>query len=166
MMPKFANVYVDHRKQRSAPAASDAQSRSDICEVTASLAPGHTATAEQVSPAISPAVSPSTDENYKIESDGNQSGNKSGTGNGKPNCYKCKHRRDLSYSAHSECKHPALEGKGRVLAVAAIMTGGRFPPFNLTGTPHGIRNAWFTWPIDYDPVWLESCDAFEPSSAP
>jgi hypothetical protein len=26
-----------------------------------------------------------------------------------------------------------------------------------------MRNGWFAWPLDYDPIWLETCDAFEPS---
>ena len=149
-------------KGPSTQAHESVQTKEHLCdEVTGSLARGHMATAEQVSPAISLPISPNTDENYTIESDGNRRSNKPGTGNGKPDCYKCKHRRDLDYSAHSECKHPALDGKGRVLAIACIMTSGQFPPFNLKGNAHGIRNAWFSWPIDYDPIWLESCDAFE-----
>src|SRR3990167_9401325 len=75
--------------RQSAPAAGGAQERSNQCEVTASLARGQEATAEQVSPAVSPAISPSTVENYKTETDGDQSGSQSGTGNGKPDCYKC-----------------------------------------------------------------------------
>lgn len=29
---------------------------------------------------------------------------------------------------------------------------------------HGIRNGWFVWPVNFDPVWLESCEGF--TSAP
>lgn len=140
-----------------------------VCdEVTASLARGQKATAEQVSPAVSPAISLAIANGREqpkprptAHKSSNQSGSQSGTGNGKPNCYECKHRRSLSYSAHSECRHPALDGKGRILAIASIMRGGRFEPFNVRGSEHGLRNAWFSWPMDFDPVWLESCDAFE-----
>ena len=154
------------RKLRRQQAAADsaAQHGERPCdEVTASPAPVSEGIGSAVSPAVSPPVSPSTVENYKTETDGSQCGNQSGSQSvKKPNCYECKHRGDLPYSAHSECKHPALEGKGRILAIAAIMTAGQFPPFNLTGSKHGIRSGWFAWPLDFDPVWLESCDAFEP----
>lgn len=32
---------------------------------------------------------------------------------------------------------------------------------NVTGDPMGIRRGWFLWPVNYDPVWLRSCDGFE-----
>lgn len=149
----------------SAPANAGQPQGERLCdEVTASRALVSEGIGSAVSPAVSPPISPSTVENYKTETDGDQCGNQSGSQPvKKPNCYECKHRRDLSYSAHSECKHPALEGKGRILAVACIMSGGRFPPFNLTGSAHGMRLGWFAWPLDYDPIWLETCDAFEPS---
>jgi hypothetical protein len=22
---------------------------------------------------------------------------------------------------------------------------------------HGIRNGWASWPIDFDPIWVENC---------
>lgn len=25
---------------------------------------------------------------------------------------------------------------------------------------HGIKNGWFVWPVNFDPVWLEHCDGF------
>lgn len=135
------------------------------CENIVSQEPVQKVSDEPVSPAISLAVSPSTDENYKTESDGSQSSNQSGSKRSeKPNCYECRFRSDLPYSPHSECKHPVLEGKGRILAIACILRGGQFPPFNLTGSAHGMRNNWFNWPLDYDPIWLETCDAFEQKS--
>jgi len=27
---------------------------------------------------------------------------------------------------------------------------------------HGIAMGWFNWPWDFDPVWLVSCNGFEP----
>jgi hypothetical protein len=148
-------------RRQITPADGGVNSGEQSCGNIASHAQGAKATAEQVSPAISLPISPSTVENITTETDGNKRSNQSGTGNGKPNCYECKHRRGLSYSAHSECRHPVLDGKGRVLAVACVVSSGQFAPFNLIGNSHGIRNGWFTWPLDYDPVWLEKCDAFE-----
>lgn len=129
-------------------------------EVTAMPARAATAHAEQVSPAVSPAISPNTDENYKIESDGNQSGNQSGTGNVKANCYKCKYRDGVPGDAHSCCKHPVaspiymmffMSGKSAIAS----------KDFTIRGNTHGVRSGWFTWPVNFDPVWLEECTLFE-----
>jgi hypothetical protein len=32
---------------------------------------------------------------------------------------------------------------------------------SVYGNPHGIKNGWFAWPFNFDPVWLESCNGFE-----
>ena len=32
---------------------------------------------------------------------------------------------------------------------------------NISGNAHGIKSGWFYWPINFDPVWLESCNGFE-----
>lgn len=55
-------------------------------------------------------------------------------------CYKCKHRSEVPGSAHSSCKN--LKAK-------------------VVGNSHGIKNGWFFWPFNFDPVWLEECDGFE-----
>lgn len=31
----------------------------------------------------------------------------------------------------------------------------------ITANPHGVKNGWFSWPFNFDPVWLESCSGFE-----
>lgn len=57
----------------------------------------------------------------------------------KPDCYKCVHRLEVPGSAHSRCnKHEA----------------------KVTGNSHGRRMGWFSWPFNFDPVWLQSCDSF------
>jgi hypothetical protein len=58
----------------------------------------------------------------------------------KPNCYECKHRRELMFHCHSYC-------------------GNRNA--HVVGSDKGKRMGWFNWPIDFDPVWLESCNGFE-----
>jgi hypothetical protein len=30
----------------------------------------------------------------------------------------------------------------------------------VVGNPHGIKNGWFFWPLNFDPVWLEACNGF------
>lgn len=147
--------------ERAAPRSAAQQQGEGQCdEVTASHARDSTVIAESVSPAISLAISPASDENYTTESKGNQSSNQPGTSNEKPNCYKCKYRGELSYSCHSQCNHPALEGKAKIKAVAYILSCGYYPAMGIRGNRHGIKSGWFAWPLDFDPVWLESCYGF------
>jgi hypothetical protein len=56
------------------------------------------------------------------------------------NCYECKHRRDLPGNCHSRCANGEAE---------------------VVGNAHGVRNGWFFWPINFDPVWLQNCTGFE-----
>ena len=88
----------------------------------------------------------------------------------KPNCYECKHRRDLVGDAHSKCQHPAFEdGVTPALALLATLhasrRGGPIAQTNggiaVKGNPHGIKNGWFMHPLNFDPVWLEECNGFE-----
>lgn len=87
----------------------------------------------------------------------------------KPNCYECKFRRNLPGDAHSRCAHPRLPVLHPVLAILQEMTSGveasgvpSEQAIKVTGNPHGIRSGWFMWPVNFDPVWLESCTGFEP----
>jgi len=32
---------------------------------------------------------------------------------------------------------------------------------SVTANSHGIKNGWFVWPWNFDPVWLLTCDGFE-----
>lgn len=61
-----------------------------------------------------------------------------------PNCYKCVHRGELPGSCHSRCNN--IEAK-------------------VTADAHGVRSGWFMWPLNFDPVWLESCDGFSDDPA-
>ncbi len=58
-----------------------------------------------------------------------------------PNCYQCFHRHPLVGDAHSSCD-----------SVSAL----------VQGSDHGKSHGWFAWPINFDPIWLEECDSFEP----
>lgn len=57
----------------------------------------------------------------------------------KPNCYKCVHRLEIPGDAHSRCNNHKSK---------------------VTGNEHGIRQGWFTWPLNFDPTWLISCDGY------
>ena len=88
-----------------------------------------------------------------------------------PDCYKCKHRRDLCGDAHSCCKHPLLEDVNAdpLAQVFAILGSvGRTLPtqkgvdkLGIKANYHGIKRGWFNFPFNYDPVWLEECKGFE-----
>lgn len=152
-------------RRQQAPADGGAQSGEDLCEVTASPAPVSEGIGSAVSPAVSPPVSPSTVENYKTETDGSQCGNQSGSQSvKKPNCYECKYRGDLVWDAHSECKHPKIEPADRFLSVIMMGRGirsGALKRLNISYSQHGYENGWFNWPMNFDPVWLDTCDGFE-----
>jgi len=87
----------------------------------------------------------------------------------KPDCYKCKHRRDIPGDAHSSCAHPSLKvaADNPLLGMLAIFASvGRVDPIALqalgvTGDSHGIKNGWFNWPWNFDPTWLKTCKGFE-----
>lgn len=36
---------------------------------------------------------------------------------------------------------------------------------NIKAELHGIKNGWFFWPVNFDPVWLISCNGFTPKEA-
>lgn len=91
----------------------------------------------------------------------------------KPNCYQCKHMGSVIGSAHSSCHHPATQGAHTdpLMGLLAIFASvGRTEPqiafkaaeeLGISAVPHGVRNGWFNWPWNFDPVWLTSCTGFE-----
>jgi hypothetical protein len=87
----------------------------------------------------------------------------------KPNCYNCKWRGNVPGDAHSCCKHPNNEESlnDPMMALMAIFASvQRVSPvradtgLKVKGNPHGIKNGWFNWPFNFDPVWLDECDGF------
>ena len=77
-------------------------------------------------------------------------------------CYKCKHRGDLVYDAHSKCEHPAIVGGIGLLHLAGVikikMKGGE-PLVDIN--KHGKKNGWANWPVNFDPIWITKCHLFE-----
>lgn len=71
----------------------------------------------------------------------------------KPDCYSCAHRKDVPGSAHSKCQR----------GIDALF--GRAPVPLVRGDAHGIRSGWFSFPFDFDPTWLEACNAHTPKDA-
>ena len=56
-----------------------------------------------------------------------------------PNCYQCSHRREVLGSAHSRCNNHKAK---------------------VSADSHGVISGWFSWPLNFDPVWLVSCDGY------
>lgn len=90
----------------------------------------------------------------------------------KPNCYECKWRGKIPGDCHSKCNHPKVAMtpdnplNGLLALLGSVGRCSSLPvklanPLNVEGDPHGIKKGWFCWPINFDPVWLQSCDGFE-----
>lgn len=89
-------------------------------------------------------------------------------------CYCCKHRSTIPGDAHSRCNHPEIKGilDDPLLNIAANFASvGRTMPiwnnkaiqkrFEIRGNVYGISRGWFNWPWNFDPIWLENCNAWE-----
>jgi hypothetical protein len=85
----------------------------------------------------------------------------------KPNCYDCKFRGEIPGSAHSCCtilkKDEDEKNPYTIMTELGLSTGklelinehDRMPLVKLN--EHGVNNGWAAWPLNFDPVWVESC---------
>jgi hypothetical protein len=85
-------------------------------------------------------------------------------------CYNCKFRGEITGSAHSCCeitKHiPALSKVNSEFMDIALMIGkAKIKSSDGTSAvkinPEGVKNGWASWPLDFDPVWITSCELFK-----
>jgi hypothetical protein len=80
-------------------------------------------------------------------------------------CYKCKYRGTIPGDAHSRCCHPEVKVDDNPFGALVDMLGGKTTEaakkLNIQGDPHGVRNGWFCWPANFDPVWLRNCEGYE-----
>lgn len=53
--------------------------------------------------------------------------------NSKPNCSTCEWKRNVPGDCHIKCINPDP---------------------HMAGNEHGIRNSWFNYPFNFDPVWM------------
>jgi hypothetical protein len=78
----------------------------------------------------------------------------------KMNCYNCKHHGEVAGSAHSSCKvldkHPDL----MIQCFIAATTLGKVGDF-VKLHPHGVKNGWACWPLNFDPCWVEECKFYK-----
>jgi hypothetical protein len=73
-------------------------------------------------------------------------------------CYSCKHRGNVPGDAHSSC-NALNESDPLILAVYVQKNGPSFE--NLQLNPHGVRNGWCFWPINFDPCWVDKCNFYK-----
>lgn len=80
------------------------------------------------------------------------------------NCYKCKFRGSVVGSAHSRCNVIKSSGSDKSSELEFLIASGMYELINKeTNKPlvvlnqYGVNNGWATWPIDFDPIWVESC---------
>lgn len=84
----------------------------------------------------------------------------------KPNCYECKYRYPVPGDAHSRCGHPVVNGKdGNLFDVIMMAIKGELQTVMdklqiRCISDHAVRSGWFMWPLNFDPIWLESCNGF------
>lgn len=109
----------------------------------------------------------------------------------KPDCYSCKHRRSLHGNTHSACAHPktGVDLNDPILELFVLLGVKTVPTsvdmhednedgrhigwfgtspaapaqIHVEGDNYGIAKGWFSWPFNFDPVWLIACDGFEPN---
>lgn len=75
-----------------------------------------------------------------------------------PICYKCVYRRHIPGDHHTCCAYP-----GTITGLFDFFSLKNFElaqKLNISANPHGVKNGWFLWPINFDPIWLENCDGF------
>lgn len=76
-----------------------------------------------------------------------------------PNCYKCKYQGSVVGSSHSYCKYPGT--KTDMFDFCMPINRELAKKLQIEANPHGVRMGWFTWPVNFDPVWLMNCNGFE-----
>jgi hypothetical protein len=87
----------------------------------------------------------------------------------KPSCYKCMYRGTIPGDAHSCCRHPSVHHVADTFAALADALSGKssaaMRELGIEANAHGIRNGWFFWPANFDPVWLEACNGYKERTA-
>ena len=62
----------------------------------------------------------------------------------KHNCHECIHRATLPGNCHIRCRHVSAK---------------------VGMNPHGVQNGWGFWPLEFDPIWVESCNGYSQDPA-
>lgn len=76
----------------------------------------------------------------------------------KADCYKCEYRGGVPGDTHSCCRYPGNDTN--IFAFFEKCNLLNMVKLNIRAETHGVRNGWFFWPVNFDPVWLINCDGF------
>lgn len=79
-------------------------------------------------------------------------------------CYNCKFKGGVAGSTHSRCNLISSIDDPKSFELEILLASGMYqltdkntnePLVKLN--PHGVKNGWAAWPINFDPIWVESC---------
>ena len=76
------------------------------------------------------------------------------------NCHDCKFKQTQGHTHHISCtvldQEPALK-------IQCFIAGQTFAKVGayVALKPHGVKNGWASWPLDFDPIWVEDCKFFQ-----
>lgn len=85
------------------------------------------------------------------------------------NCSECKHCGPIvaGSSHHISCNFIPSEIDRIKLSVITAMEGAvpivrKDDGIRLVDLdPYGMKNGWCAWPVNFDPIWVKSCQLFE-----
>lgn len=79
----------------------------------------------------------------------------------KNDCSLCPHSEKVVGSSH-HIKCNAMPGLTGIVATISVISGEAQPitdketgEVTLKFNQHGVKNGWCTWPINFDPIWVE-----------
>lgn len=72
----------------------------------------------------------------------------------RPDCHSCEYRAEAPGTCHIQCKHPAI-------SIIDVARPNGANPIGVVSHPHGIKNGWCNWPIQFDPTWIIACNGFK-----
>ena len=61
--------------------------------------------------------------------------------------------------------HAQVAGKATELPVLRIRANDEAKTPVIELQTHGIKEGWCYWPLNYDPVWVHTCHAWQPMEA-
>lgn len=69
-------------------------------------------------------------------------------------CNTCSYVGSVSGNCHSTCNSPLFKGENdKFVVLLTNISGNRVGPrFNT----HAMINGWANWPVEFDPIWMES----------
>lgn len=76
------------------------------------------------------------------------------------NCHNCEYKARIPGDTHISCEYPYFSAEDKhkysLLAIAnpPMLNELLKQNFGFTGDMHGIRAGWFTFPINFDPTWM------------